>query len=489
MTSARSLAALLLPLLLACTVGPDYEAPDREAPARFVSQEVLAELNAGHEQAAVAANWWEGFDDPLLNRLVEEALENNLRIGAAVARLREARARRESIDAADRPQIDAGAGASVEEERIEEGAGPMQDIETTTEREFGLLSLFWSLDVFGRNRRAVEAAQATVQAAEARLHGLVLDVSGQVAREYLGLRGNQRQLALLEESVALQERTLSIVQSRFDAGLSPELDVRRAETSVERLRAGIPPLEEDLLNARNRLATLTGRFPGAYEEELKAEDEIPVYAGRFAEVVPLEVLERRPDLHEAEARLKQRVAEIGVAKADFYPAFDVAAEISLTRTVVGNADPVEILLSSVSAAVAQFLYDGGARGANLDAAEAAAEAALLDYRQALLRAAEEVETALAAIAASRERQVSLEKAVQSSTASFNQAEYLYQEGLISFLDVVDAQRVLADAEQALAAERTDYATFVATLFRVLGSETAAFNVEDIESTPKIPGES
>src|SRR5690606_24844053 len=149
-----------------------------------------------------------------------------------------------------------------------------------------------------------------------------------VAAEYLRLRGNQRQLDLLKESIALQEKTLSIVRSRYEAGLSPELDLRRAETSVERLRADLPPLVESLAVSRHALATLTGRYPGAYEEILKEAAEVPRYQYQITAAVPLDVLRNRPDIRAAEAALKQAVAEIGVAEADFYPLFNIIGSVS-----------------------------------------------------------------------------------------------------------------------------------------------------------------
>lgn len=466
MSRFQSLTPLLLVLILsACTVGPDYTPPQIDPPDRFVLQDVLNTLNEDSQTTIVVAQWWKGFSDPTLNQLIEQALENNLRIAGAGARLREARALRDFAAARDNPSIVADAEGTIEQERLLQP----EETESTAKSLLGAISLVWPLDVFGRTRRSVESAEAGIEIAESALRGLILETSSEVALEYLRLRGNQRQLELLEESVALQEQTLAIVRSRFEAGLAPELDLRRAETSVERLRADLAPLKESLINARNRLAILSGRYPGVYEETLREREDIPRYVARIADPLPLEVLMRRPDLQQAEARLKQTIAQIGVAEAQYYPTFDLASQIFLSSSVVEEGPTVDLLVSSLSLLIEQVIYDGGARDANLEAAQARAEAALFDYRQALLEATQEVESALAAIDSSRASQVSLEKAVNSSSRSFQQAEMLYQQGLISFLDVVDAQRVLADAEQRLAAERTNYATRIATLFRVLGT--------------------
>lgn len=449
----------------ACTVGPDYEAPDINAPLQFVSQDVLEFLNEGREDQNVATDWWTGFNDDVLNRLVETGLENNFEIAAATARVKEAQARVRLAGAGDNLSADINIDSDIQERReLNQGE------EVTTTRSSGAgLGVVLPLDIFGRTRRDVESARAGLEGARAELHSIVLRISSNIASEYLRLRGNQRQVELLRESVELQEKTLSIVKSRFESGLSPELDLRRAETSVENLRADIPPLEEELLNSRNRLASLSGQYPGAYEEFLKEQKEIPVYSSSIPTLIPLEVLSTRPDVRQAEAGLKQAIANIGVAEADYYPAFELSGSISISGTGVSSMPVANVLIASLGALIEQELTDGGARSASLEVAQAQAEEALASYEQALREASEEVEISLAAIQSSQRRQLSLEKAVASSQRSFSQAETLYQQGLISFLDVVDAQRVLASAEQTLARESTNYATQIAILFRVLGA--------------------
>ena len=275
-------------------------------------------------------------------------------------------------------------------------------------------------------------------------------------------------MELLRESVALQEKTLSIVQSRFKFGIAPELDYQRAITSVENLRADIPPLEQSLVQSRNRLATLTGQYSGHMQTDIPDDGDIPGYNSLIPEVLPLDVINHRPDVQFAEAALKQAVAEIGVAEAEFYPAFNLNAGLVLSATGGSGLSGVETLIATLGAAIDQTLLDGGRRQANLNIARAAADEALYDYRQVILLAVEDVEAALSNLKASRERQIPLEKAVAASGRSFQQAEILYREGLISFLDVVDAQRVLASAEQQLARERTQYAVLITALFQSLG---------------------
>ena len=432
----------------ACTVGPDYERPEIKAPQDFVAGEVLETLNEGKEEdLGPDANWWEGFSDPILNELVESGLEDNFEIAAAMARVKAARADITLAGSADNLSVDTDVGADIDERRQLE---PNEQPVTTRSYSAGL-GIGLPLDIFGRTRRDVERARAELESAVEELRGVVLFVSSDITDEYLSLRGNQRQLELLRESVDLQEKTLSIVRTRYESGLSPELDVQRATSS------------------RNRLAVLTGEFPGAYEELLTPSQDIPVYSARIPDSLPLDVLNSRPDIAESEADLKAVIAAIGVAEADFYPSFDLAANLTISRTGVSSMNPTEVLIGSLSAIIEQVITDGGARSANRTIAEAQAEEALANYELALRNALQEVETSLNAIRSSAQRQDSLMKAVQASQRSFAQAETLYRQGLISFLDVVDAQQDLASDEQNLASERTDYAREIATLFNALGT--------------------
>ncbi|HEX3035454.1 MAG TPA: efflux transporter outer membrane subunit [Thermodesulfobacteriota bacterium] len=465
----RAALLIVMCIFVSCTVGPDYTPPEMDAPEKFVLQEVLDKLNkengGGKRPEPLSLNWWEGFSDPVLSQLVESGIKNNYRIASASARLKEARANLNLADSQDALSVITVLDANAEEEL------DLSDGDTDFDSALlGSLLLALPLDIFGQVTRQEEAALAQIEGARAELHGTILEISSDIAGQYLRLRGDQRQLALLEESVELQEQTLSIVRSRYEAGLSPELDVRRAEATVENLRADIPELRTSLINSRNVLATLTGKYPGAYEDLLTDDKEIPEYKGAVPELVPADVLYLRPDVQQAEADLKRAVAEIGVAEAEFYPFFRLFGQISIGSGGIIGEPMMNTLIGSISALIEQVVTDGGARRANLNIAKARAEQALANYRQTLLDAIKEVEDTLSALESSLDRQKSLEKAVAASKRSFHQAEILYTQGLTSFLDVVDAQRVLASAQQELASARTEYASQIANLFRVLGTE-------------------
>lgn len=460
-------------ILCSCAVGPDYVKPDLNAPERFVLQDVLSTLNRASAKSnssnEININWWEGYKDPVIDLLVTDGIENNYSVARAAARLKETYAFLELAGAGDDPSVIVVADPNITSER-ELDNGNSSDTEADV---FGLLSVVIPLDIFGRTKRETEAARARIEEARADLRGTVLEISTDIVSRYLRLRGDQRQLELLLESVALQDKTLFIVTSRYKAGLSPELDVRRAEATVENLRADIPGLEESITNSQNALATLTGRYPGAHEQILSESSQIPHYRGVIPELIPADVLMARPDVQQAEADLKRAMAEIGVAEADYYPTLQLAGQISIGSAGIVSEQTISSLVVRLALLIEQVVFDGGARRANVDIAKARAEQALADYRQSLLDASQQVEETLAALKSSYDRQQSLQKAVDASKRSFHQAEILYQQGLTSFLDVVDSQRVLANAEQDLASATTDYSSEIATLFRVLGTQIDA----------------
>lgn len=474
---SRCSAAVAVIILSACATAPSLEIPESKTktPEQFVAQDILQNLSSVNDAGVAGVRWWEGFNDPILNQLVQASLDNNFQIASAAARVKEARALLALRETGDSLllELDGEVSGQRSDRGNTSGGSNTNTGNNNRDERSALVGLGFTLpiDLAGRVEQEVRAAAASLLAEQASLRAQIISTSTNVAQEYLLLRGNQKQLAMLRDSVSLQEKTLAIVQTRFDSGLSPELDVRRAETSVETLRADIPPLEQALQDSRHRLATLAGQFPGAYEELLKPEGALPQYGLSIPTRLPFQVVQARPDVQLAQARFAQSAAEVGLAQADFYPSIELMASIQIGSTALNSNPATSILIGSLSALLNQVIYDGGARDARLDAAKARAEGSLADYEQVLRVVTQEVENALTAINSSSSRQTALGKAVVSSKRSFEQADALYQLGLVSFLDVVDAQRVYANAEQALATEQTNYATLIAGLFRALGVQS------------------
>ena len=476
MRLATQIIGVVLPFIFlsACAVTtPKLPSTETKPPEQFVAQEILQNLSSVKDAGVAGVRWWEGFNDPVLNELVSTSIQNNFQIAAAAARVKEARALLELSEAGDSLLVELDAEVSGQKSDRDNNTSSSTGSNNARDERSALLGLGFTLpiDLAGRVENEVRAAAANLMAEQAGLRAQIIETSTAVAQEYLSLRGNQKQLAMLRESVELQEKTLAIVQARFESGLSPELDVRRAETSVENLRASIAPLQQALQDSRHRLATLSGQFPGAYEQLLKPEGDLPEYGLGIPVSVPFQVIQARPDVQLMQARFAQAAADVGVAQADFYPSIELMANIQIGSTAINSNPATSILIGSLAALLNQVVYDGGTRDARLNAAVARAEGALAEYEQVLRVVTQEVENSLTAIESSASRQTALGKAVVSSKRSFEQADALYQLGLVSFLDVVDAQRVYANAEQALATEQTNYATLIAGLFRALGVQS------------------
>lgn len=476
MRLATQIIGVVLPFIFlsACAVTtPKLPSTETKPPEQFVAQEILQNLSSVKDAGVAGVRWWEGFNDPVLNEFVSTSIQNNFQIAAAAARVKEARALLELSEAGDSLLVELDAEVSGQKSDRDNNTSSSTGSNNARDERSALLGLGFTLpiDLAGRVENEVRAAAANLMAEQAGLRAQIIETSTAVAQEYLSLRGNQKQLAMLRESVELQEKTLAIVQARFESGLSPELDVRRAETSVENLRASIAPLQQALQDSRHRLATLSGQFPGAYEQLLKPEGDLPEYGLGIPVSVPFQVIQARPDVQLVQARFAQAAADVGVAQADFYPSIELMANIQIGSTAINSNPATSILIGSLAALLNQVVYDGGARDARLNAAVARAEGALAEYEQVLRVVTQEVENSLTAIDSSASRQTALGKAVISSKRSFEQADALYQLGLVSFLDVVDAQRVYANAEQALATEQTNYATLIAGLFRALGVQS------------------
>ncbi|MDX1669428.1 MAG: efflux transporter outer membrane subunit, partial [Limnobacter sp.] len=405
--------------------------------------------------------WWTRFGDPLLNGLIELALIDNQRVARAVAQLQFAQARLKESEAGDSLLASLGLQTSA----TERSRASNQSEGTRTSLS---LDLALPIDTNGKISAQVEAAAMAVRQSQANLRGTILAVSTEVATEYLRFRGNQKQLDLLLESIEVQEKTLGIVQIRFETGLSPELDVRRAETSVQNLKASLPPLEQTLTENRNRLATLTSNTPLEMKVILQAPADLPSYTSPLPLAVPAQAIAQRPDVQVALAQAMSSIAQTDVARADYYPSLRITG--SIEAGTLSSLSPSTFAVGTLSALLEQLLIDGDAREARLEQAQATALADLATYELTVQSAIEEIENQLASIMNSRDRLQALEKAAQSSRRSFAQADALYQLGLVSFLDVVDAQRVLANAEQNLAAEKTRQATLVAGLFQILGMQ-------------------
>lgn len=438
--------------LNACAVGPDYEQPDFDWPQAW---------SAGIEEAGPGpVPWWTGFEADALDSLVETALDENREIEAALARLDAARAviRAERSDLY--PRVDGELSGQAQSEL--DG-----DQDQSSAGAAGLVA--FTPDLFGRQRRAIEAARRIAEAEAAFVDDVRRLTAAATANQFVELTRARARLELLETSLELQRQTLQIVQQRYEAGLSAELEVRRAEADLARTRAQRGTLDIAAADAGNALAVLTGARPGVWQPPRSGT--IPAYGASIETGLPAGLVRRRPDIRAAEAELAAATARIGVAAADLYPALSVPGSVSLD---LGDASGIaDTAIVQIGAVLDIPLFDAGGRRAAVDAAEARAAAALADYEQTLLLALSDVESALVAIRALEARRDDLARAVEASEQSFDQLNALYREGLATFIDILDAQRTLIDSREAYVNSQAELARAVIALHTALASPAAA----------------
>ena len=451
-----ALSVIIAALLSACAVGPDNRAPETAATPFIAAQ------TAGVTEQPFEAAWWEQFQDPVLDDLIERALTSDLDLKIALARVEEARA----FQGASRRDRWPGVAAEVARtESRQQQPGFSTDRVDVESYDAGLATL-WELDLFGRVRRGAEAARADTDAAVAELRDAQVLVAAEVARNYVELRGAQKRLAVARQNLAYQQETLELTRVRLELGRGNELDVASAAARRAATEATIPPLVAAETIAANALAVLVGERPGALAAEL-APRQIAPHLTTLAVDSPAALLQRRPDIRAAERELAAATARIGVAKADLFPRLSLSGFIGF---VAGDADELGEATSRAWSLSPVLSWVGLERGtyARVLVAEARAEGARAAYELAVLRVLEETENAFVRYGSHRQR---LGAVVEQATASRRAAELAriqYREGALDFLRLLDAERTLLQAEDAVAAAETDLNSSVVLIYKALG---------------------
>jgi len=458
----RTLVPVALLLAAGCTVvGPDYEVPEATLPEAWRE---AAEAGLAPGTADLAA-WWRRLDDPLLDELVARATRDSLELREALARVREARALR-GVAASERfPVID---GILAYERRGESDNTPLGAFVPDSNLYLGGFDASWELDLWGRVRRSVEAADAELAATVEDARDVAVTVAAEVALNYVELRAFQRRLAIARGNVSLQEQTLELVRGRHDAGLVGDSDLAQARANVATTRSRLPAFEIGLRGAENRLAVLLGQAPGTLAAELEEARPIPVPPISIAVGVPADVLRRRADVRRAERFLAAETARIGVAEGDLYPRLTLFGRLGLA------AEDAEDLLAGDSSFFALGpslrwnVFDAGRLRNRVAAQEARAEGALALWEHTVLLALEETENAMTAFLREQVRRRSLSEAASQSRLAVGFAKTQYEEGLSDFQAVLDSERALALLEDELALSDAAITTNLVALYKALG---------------------
>jgi outer membrane protein, multidrug efflux system len=454
----------------ACAIGPKYVRPDTPMPAAWRDAPTGAIVGPPES----LQRWWTSFRDPVLDRLITRAVAGNLDLQIASARIREARAARGIAAAGALPQV--GVGADYARTRRSESVPPFTD-SANPQSPFGARdqNLFeagfdasWEIDVFGGVRRDKEAALAQVQATEEARRDVLVTLSADVARNYVELRGAQRQLAILDETLRAQQDTLALVRARADAGLATDLDVSRAEGLVATTASQRPTLMREAGEAVHRLGVLIGLGPDALAEELAAPAAIPASPPELPPLLPSHLLSRRPDLRRAERELAAATARVGVARADLFPRFSILGAFGHRSDQGGDLPTLSSQFWSVIPGVRWPILSGGRIRANIRVQDARQEQAEKSYEKTILTALEDVADALLAHSRELERQESLRTAVAANRRALDVSLERYTSGVESFLSVLDAQRSVYAADDALVQSERDLVVSLIALYKSLG---------------------
>jgi NodT family efflux transporter outer membrane factor (OMF) lipoprotein len=465
----QGVAALLATLIAGCAVGPDYQPPATHL-TPFKSQ--TAPQGSPPGATAQLDVWWLAFNDPALTRVVQRALEQNLDLAAALARVTQARATASAAGAQLLPTADLNAQASALRQSLDSPIGSIAKSFPGYTRDQKLYDVgaeaSWEIDLFGGLRRSAQAARAEAQAAEAERLGTRVSVSAEAADSYFQIRGDQARLVVAQRQVEVDSHLLDLVHQRRARGVSSDREVAQAEALLEQARVTIPLLRIDLNAQLNRLDVLMGAQPGTYASELATPQDVPTIPAIPESNQPLDVLRRRPDVIAAERQVAAASARIGVAVADYYPKVSLSGALGFESLSSGDLFSSRAFQPIGTGALRWRLFDFGKVRAEIAAARGADAEALAHYQLSILRAAEDVEDAFVTLGETETRAQELQNEVLSLTHARDLSQQSYSSGVIPLTDVLDEDRQLLTARDDLALNQANAARAAVRAFRALG---------------------
>jgi len=484
-----SLAAIGLACGLgACTVGPDFAAPESGSPATWTDPSATPAAKVGSGGVTVAAEpvprWWRSFDDPQLSALIDRAIAGNLDLQQTVLRIAAARASEIATAAAGLPSL-SGTGSYTREQLGLKGllqehgayglanrfpeAGPiLNQLTKPVDLYQAGFDASWELDLFGRVRRSVEQSQAESEAQIETRNDALVTLEGDVARAYAQLRGAQAETATGRETLQTEEDILGLTRSRRESGLAPQGDVESALAARATTQSQLPQYERQAEQAIHRLSVLIGEPPGALLAELETAKPLPPLPPDVPIGLPASLARRRPDIRAAEARLHAATAAVGVAVAQLFPDVSLTGSVGLRSERAKYLARWSNLFYSYGPSVSVPVFEGGRLSANVTIAEADAAVAALDYRKAVLNALEDVENALAAYRTDQAQRQSLADTVAANGRALAFARERYRGGLASFIEVLTTELNWAQSRQQLIAATLAQMTDLVALYKALG---------------------
>jgi outer membrane protein, multidrug efflux system len=459
------IASVCLALLAGCAVGPNYRVPKESTPPQWSSQMTGGETNSPVD----LAQWWKNFDDTNLDSLMATAIQSNLTLRVAEAHVREARAQKGIVAANLWPWL-SGSG-SYSKNRYSANAYPplagfgISPVYNLYDANFDAT---WELDVFGGNRRAVEAASAEIGAAEYDQTNVLISLMAEVARDYISARAYQQRLIIAQQNIEIEQGVLDLTSNLFEGGLGNDLDVEQAQASLSTTEALVPSLQTGFDESVYELSVLLGQPPEALMWQMTVIKDIPLTPPLVPVGLPSELLQRRPDVQKAERDLASATAQIGVAKADLFPKFSLTGLAGLQSTSAQGWFTYASRYWTAGPTVQWEIFQAGSIMANIHVQNAKQEEALNQYQQTVLVALKDVENALTAYAREQVRRESLRQSVEANQQAFDLATQLYKTGLADFLRVLYSETALRTSQDELVQSDQAVSENLVQLYKALG---------------------
>ncbi|MGD0236959.1 MAG: efflux transporter outer membrane subunit [Syntrophorhabdales bacterium] len=472
------LALFVAILLCGCSVGPNFVKPEAVVSPNWLDADDWRVKTGPAEYR----NWWKAFNDPVLDRLIDQAYRGNLSLRVAGVRVMEARA-----------QLGIAVGRLYPQ--AQQASGSLQDVGTSERSAIGALlgsspaprvnnlfdywqdqigvSASWEIDFWGKFRRAIESADANLLATVADYDSALVSLTADVTNSYIAIRTLEKRLSIARQNVETQKESLKVTEDRFQYGMASRLDVEQAKTLLNDTWASVPVLETQLRQAKNSLSLLLGMLPSDLSEVLEGSSEIPVSPPEIVVGIPNDLLRRRPDVRSAEYQAAAQSAQIGVAKADLYPAFSLTGMFGFLSTNVNDFKLSNMFdwnsrTFQFGPSVQWNMFNYGRITNNVRMQDARFQQLLIAYQNTVLKAHKEVEDALVAFLKAQERVEFLTRSAAAAKTAFDLAVEQYREGLKDFTTVLIAQQALLNEQDNLTVTLGNLSSNLVGVYRGLG---------------------
>ncbi len=470
---SRTQLKLIIPFFFfSCAVGPDFVPPQTEV-AKDWQGNPQAENALVKKDSKIDLEWWKSFNDPLLVELIEQSVGENLDIKTALLQIKESRAVRDHVRADLFPSIEIN--SEYKRDRQSENNDFSFDKSFSGRDAYQVgFDTSWEMDIFGKIRRDIEAAKADLGAQEDAAKNIYLITFAEIARNYLELRTFQKEKNIIQENIALQEKSLELVENKFKYGVISKLDLLREQSLVNSTRAKLPEVETKISTKIHALSILLGKEPNVLAEKLNQIKEIPALPTVVQVGVPSEILRRRPDIRQAEKEIAAATARIGVATADLFPRFTLNGYYDLSSRNFSKLFNGTSGNWSVGPEISWYILSAKSINANIRIQEAKEQQSLVQYQKTVLNALKEVEDNIVSLENERLRYQKLQESYQASSESVVLAKQMYEQGTIDFIRLLETETSLLAAQDSLVQSEGALVINLLSLYKSLGGGWETF---------------